>query len=91
MEYLKNNLSLPISGLKVKIKFKTKFCLRPFVNAILSKHKCCLNFMTKILTFKTFILDLRQILDLRPFVNLSPGHKALLNPSDCTGTVPTPK
>ena len=35
---------------------------------ILSRHKFCLNFITKFLTFKTFILDLRQILDLRPFV-----------------------
>ena len=76
MEYFKNDLSLSYSGLKVKIKLKTKFCLGRFVNPILSKHKFCLNFMTKFLTFKTFILDLRQILDLRPFVNPTPyGHK----------------
>ena len=43
------------------------------MNPILSKHKFCLKFMTKFLTFKTFILDLRQILDLRPFVNPSSG------------------
>ena len=42
------------------------------MNPILSKHKFCINFMTKFLTFKTFILDLRQILDLRPFVNPAP-------------------
>ena len=66
MEYSKNDLSLPCSGLKVKTKLMTKFCLRPFVNPILSKHKFCLNFMTKLLTFKTFILD------LRPFVNPAP-------------------
>ena len=68
MEYIKNYLSLTCSGLKVKTKLKTKFCLRPFMNPIFSKHIFCLNFMTKFLTFKTFILDLRQILDLRPFV-----------------------
>ena len=47
MEYFKNDLSLPCSGLKVKTKLKTKFCLRPFVNSILSKQKFCLNYMTK--------------------------------------------
>ena len=73
MEYFKNDLSLPCSGLKVKTKLKTKFCLRPFMNPIVSKHKFCLNFMTKFLTFKSFILDLRQILDLRPFVNSARG------------------
>ena len=72
MEYFKNDLSLPCSGLKVKRKLKTKFFLRPFVNPILSKHKFCLNFMTKFLTFKTYILDLRQLLDLRPFMNPAP-------------------
>ena len=72
MEYFKNDLSLPCSCLQVKTKLKTKFCLRPFINPILSKHKFCLNFMNKILTFKTFILDLRQILDLRPFVHPAP-------------------
>ena len=43
------------------------------MNPIMSKHKFCLNFMTKALTFKTFILDLRQILELRPFVSSAPG------------------
>ena len=75
MEYSKNDLNLPCSGLKVKTKLKTKLCLRSFVNPILSKHKFCLKFMTKFLTFKTFILDLRQILDLRPFVNPTPEEK----------------
>ena len=73
MEYFKNDLSLPYSGLKFKTKLKTKFCFRPFMNPILSKHIFCLNFMTKFLTFKTFVLDFRQILDLRPFVNPTPG------------------
>ena len=73
MEYFKNDLNLPCSDLKVKTKLKTKFCLRPFMNPILSKHKFCLNFMTKFLTFKTLNLDLRQILDLRPYVNPAPG------------------
>ena len=58
MEYSKNDLSLPCSGLKVKTKLKTKFGLRPFVNPILCKRK--------FLTFNTVILDLRQILDLDP-------------------------
>ena len=66
MKYFKNDLSLPCSGLKVE----TKFCLRPFMNPILSKHKFCLNFMAKFLIFRTFIL--RQILDLKPFVNPAP-------------------
>ena len=78
MEYFKNDLRLPCSGLKVKTKLKTKFYLRYFMNPILSKHKFCLNFMTKFLTFKTFILDLRQILDLRPFVNPAPGLVSLV-------------
>ena len=39
MEYFKNDLSLPCSGLKVMTKSKTNFCLRPFVNPILSKQK----------------------------------------------------
>ena len=39
MEYLKNDLSLLCSGLKVMTKSKTNFCLRPFVNPILSKQK----------------------------------------------------
>ena len=69
MAYFKNDLSLPCRCLKVKTKLKTKFCLRPFMNLILAKHKFCLNFVTKFLTFKTFILDLRQVLDLRPFVD----------------------
>ena len=72
MEYFKNDLSLPCSGLKVKTKLKTKFCLRPFMNLILSEHKFCLNFMTKFLTIKNFILDLRQILDLRAVENPAP-------------------
>ena len=38
MEYIKNDLSLPCSGLKVKTKLNTIFCLRPFMNPILSKH-----------------------------------------------------
>ena len=75
MEYFKNDLSLPCSGLNDKTKLKTKFCLRPFVNLILSKHKFCLNFMTKFLLFKTFFLDLRQILEFRPFVNPAPACK----------------
>ena len=58
---LKNDLSLSGSGLKVKTKLKVKFCFRPFINPILAKHKFCLNFMTNVLTFKTFILDLRQL------------------------------
>ena len=49
MEYFKNDLSLPCSGLKVMIKTKTNFCLRPFVNPILSKQKKSLNFVTKFL------------------------------------------
>ena len=73
MEYFKNDLSLPCSGFKVKTKLQTKFGLRPFMNPILSKQKFCLNFMKKFLTFKTFILDFRQILDLKPFVNPTPG------------------
>ena len=48
MEYFKNDLSLPRSGLKVVTKSKTDFCLRPFVNPILPKQKS-LNFMTKFL------------------------------------------
>ena len=43
------------------------------MNPILSKYKFDLNFITKCLTFKTFILDLKQILDVRLFVNPSPG------------------
>ena len=39
MEYFKYDLSLPCSGLKVMTKSKTNFCLRPFVNPILSKQK----------------------------------------------------
>ena len=39
MEYVKNDSSLPYSGLKVMTKSKTNFCLRPFVNPILSKQK----------------------------------------------------
>ena len=39
MEYLKNYISMPGSGLKVKTKLKTKFCLRPFMNPNLSKHQ----------------------------------------------------
>ena len=39
MEYFKNDLSLPCSGLKFMTKCKTNFCLRPFVNPILSKKK----------------------------------------------------
>ena len=39
MEYFKNDLSLPRSGLKVMTKSKTKFCQRPFGNPILSKQK----------------------------------------------------
>ena len=39
MDYFKNDLSLPCSGLKVMTKSKTKFCLRPFVNTILSEQK----------------------------------------------------
>ena len=66
-------LRLLHSSLKVMTKSKTKFYLRPFVNPILSKHKIYLNFMTKNSTFKIFILDLRQNLDLRPFMNLGPG------------------
>ena len=66
MEYFTNDLSLPCSGLKVKTKLKTKFCLRPFMNPSLYKNKFCFNFMTKVLTFKTFILD------FRPFVNPIP-------------------
>ena len=45
MEYFKNDLSLPCSGLKVMIKSK----LRPFVNPILSTQKKSLNFMTNFL------------------------------------------
>ena len=37
MEYFKNDLSLPFIGLKDMTKSKTNFCLRPFVNPILSK------------------------------------------------------
>ena len=48
------------------------------MNLILSKHKFCLKFMTKFLTFKTFILDLRQILDLTPFVNPVPEKRSSL-------------
>ena len=59
MEYFKNDLSLPCSGLKVMTKSKTNFCLRPFVNPILSKQKKSLNFMTKSsCTVKTFLLKL---------------------------------
>ena len=61
MEYFKNDLCLPCSDLKLKTKLKTNFCLGPFMNPILPKHEFCLNFMTKLLTFKTFILDIRQI------------------------------
>ena len=43
------------------------------MNPILSKYKFGLNFITKCLAFKTFILDLRQILDVSPFVNPTPG------------------
>ena len=39
MEYFKNDLRLLCSGLKVMTKSKTHFCLRPFVNPILSKQK----------------------------------------------------
>ena len=39
-----------------------------------------LNFMTKFLTCKTFILDLRQILDLRSFVNPTPGFVVVGEP-----------
>ena len=39
MEYFKNVLSLPCSGLKVMTKSKTNFCLRPFVNPNLAKQK----------------------------------------------------
>ena len=35
MEYFKNDCS----GLKVMTKSKTNFCLRPFMNPILSKQK----------------------------------------------------
>ena len=49
MEHFKNVLSLPCSGLKVMTKSKTNFCLRPFVNPILSKQKKSFNFMTKFL------------------------------------------
>ena len=83
MESFKNDLSLPCSGLKVKTKLKTKFCLRPFVNPILSEHKFYLNFMTKFLTFKTFILDLRQTLDLRPFVNPTLSNSTKIQVCDC--------
>ena len=69
---IKNGLSMPCCGLKVKTKLMTKFCLRPFMNPILSEHKCCLNCMTNFLTFKSFFLNLRQILELRPFVNPTP-------------------
>ena len=39
MEYFKNDLSLPCSGLKAMTKSKANFCLRPFVNPILSEQK----------------------------------------------------
>ena len=48
MDYFLNDLSQPCSGLKVMTKSKTNFCLRPFVNPILSKQTS-LNFITKFL------------------------------------------
>ena len=45
------------------------------MNSILSNHTFCFNFVTKFLTFKAFVLDLRQILDLRTFVNPTPGNQ----------------
>ena len=39
IEYFKNDLRLPCSGLKVMTKSKKNFYLRPFVNPILSKQK----------------------------------------------------
>ena len=56
-------LRLLFSSLKVMTKSKTKICLRPFMNPILSKHKICLKIMTKISTFKIFIVHLRKNLD----------------------------
>ena len=44
MEYSKNDLSLPCSGLKVMTKCKTKI-----LNPILSKQEKSLNFMTNFL------------------------------------------
>ena len=87
MEYFKNDC-LSCSGLKVKTKHKTKFCLRPFMNPILSKHKFCLNFLTKFLTFKTLILDLRHMFDLRTFVNPAPEfHKIAFMLHECVATL----
>ena len=37
MEYFKDDLILPGSGLKVMTKSKANVCLRPFVDPILSK------------------------------------------------------
>ena len=76
-------LRLLCSSLKVMTKSKTKFCLRPFVNPIF-KHKICLTFMTKISTFKIFILELIQNLDLRPFVNPASGICEITPPQNET-------
>ena len=72
MEYFKNDLSLPCSGLKVMTKSRTNFWLRPFVNPILSKPKS-LNFMTKLLHSFDFSLKVKTIFCPRPFVNPDPG------------------
>ena len=58
MEYFKNVLSLPCSGLKVMTKSKTNFCLRPFVNPILSKQKKVLTLWQNSCRVKTFLLKL---------------------------------
>ena len=58
MEYFKIVLSLPYSGLKVMTKSKTNFCLRPFVNPILSKQKKVLTLRQNSCTVKTFLLKL---------------------------------
>ena len=72
MEYFKIVLSLPCSGLKVMTNSKTNFCLRPFVNPILSKQKKSLNFVTKFLHSYDFSPKVMTIFCLRPFVNPDP-------------------
>ena len=72
MEYFKNDLSLPCSGLKVTTKSKTNFCLKPFVNPILSKQKKGLNFMTKFLHSYDFSLKVMTIFLSKTFCESRP-------------------
>ena len=59
--------------LKLRQNLTQNFVLDLSMNPSLSQHKFYLNFMTKFLTFKTFMLDLRQFnLRLKTFCESLP-------------------